>query len=312
MGIGDDKFKASSGWVENYKHRHGIRKGIWEGKKTDADDFDADLEVPDLSDELQVFSEESQKFCDMQEVEAAKEHEQLAHLKQEADTEQNMELALHDEGDSADVVAIEPSQMHTEEPSVSPVSPDQWPPPPPESMGIAPHETYREPPAQLDEQRTITLSVPHMSQALQEVHIPQADPLPSTEQHGIHAVYQHENAVNEMMSAHEVLQDHPVAVDGHDLDHPQSISLMEFQQQHAQVVSQQPQQQQQQGHDPPYEQNWNVNHGSAGHITAEQASQAMAIAETFIKAQPAGYCTVHELNVFDCIQKTIHQSVNAS
>ncbi|THH27041.1 hypothetical protein EUX98_g7159 [Antrodiella citrinella] len=27
----DDKFKASSGWVENFKHRHGIRKGIWNG-----------------------------------------------------------------------------------------------------------------------------------------------------------------------------------------------------------------------------------------------------------------------------------------
>lgn len=31
MGIGEEKFKASAGWVENFKHRHGIRKGIWTG-----------------------------------------------------------------------------------------------------------------------------------------------------------------------------------------------------------------------------------------------------------------------------------------
>lgn len=31
LGIGDDKFKASSGWIENFKHRHGIRKGVWIG-----------------------------------------------------------------------------------------------------------------------------------------------------------------------------------------------------------------------------------------------------------------------------------------
>jgi len=31
LGISDDKFKASSGWVENFKHRHGIRGGMWHG-----------------------------------------------------------------------------------------------------------------------------------------------------------------------------------------------------------------------------------------------------------------------------------------
>lgn len=31
LGIGDDRFKASSGWIENFKQRHGIRKGIWLG-----------------------------------------------------------------------------------------------------------------------------------------------------------------------------------------------------------------------------------------------------------------------------------------
>ncbi|KAG7088534.1 hypothetical protein E1B28_012517 [Marasmius oreades] len=30
-GIGEDRFKASSGWVENFKHRHGIRNGTYEG-----------------------------------------------------------------------------------------------------------------------------------------------------------------------------------------------------------------------------------------------------------------------------------------
>jgi hypothetical protein len=31
MHIPDDKFKASSGWVENFKHRQGIRGGVWHG-----------------------------------------------------------------------------------------------------------------------------------------------------------------------------------------------------------------------------------------------------------------------------------------
>lgn len=31
LEIGEDKFKASSGWVENFKQRHGIRGGNWHG-----------------------------------------------------------------------------------------------------------------------------------------------------------------------------------------------------------------------------------------------------------------------------------------
>ena len=31
LRISEDKFKASSGWVENFKHRHGIRRGVWHG-----------------------------------------------------------------------------------------------------------------------------------------------------------------------------------------------------------------------------------------------------------------------------------------
>lgn len=31
LQIPDERFKASSGWVENFKHRHNIRKGVWQG-----------------------------------------------------------------------------------------------------------------------------------------------------------------------------------------------------------------------------------------------------------------------------------------
>lgn len=58
MNIGEDKFKASAGWVENFKHRHGIRKGVWEGKNTEItilppsdqnDDDKMDLPQPRVS-----------------------------------------------------------------------------------------------------------------------------------------------------------------------------------------------------------------------------------------------------------------------
>jgi len=32
IGIGEDKFKASSGWVENFKHRHNVRRGVLVGR----------------------------------------------------------------------------------------------------------------------------------------------------------------------------------------------------------------------------------------------------------------------------------------
>jgi len=28
----DENFKASSGWIENFKHRHGIKGGVWHGR----------------------------------------------------------------------------------------------------------------------------------------------------------------------------------------------------------------------------------------------------------------------------------------
>lgn len=33
IGITEDKFKASSGWVENFKHRHNIRRGVLIGRR---------------------------------------------------------------------------------------------------------------------------------------------------------------------------------------------------------------------------------------------------------------------------------------
>ncbi|KZW00947.1 hypothetical protein EXIGLDRAFT_761236 [Exidia glandulosa HHB12029] len=33
IGISEDKFKASSGWVENFKHRHNIRRGVLIGRR---------------------------------------------------------------------------------------------------------------------------------------------------------------------------------------------------------------------------------------------------------------------------------------
>lgn len=30
-GVGEDKFKASAGWVENFKHRNNIKKGVFQG-----------------------------------------------------------------------------------------------------------------------------------------------------------------------------------------------------------------------------------------------------------------------------------------
>ena len=30
--LGEDRFKASSGWIENFKQRHGIKRGIWHGE----------------------------------------------------------------------------------------------------------------------------------------------------------------------------------------------------------------------------------------------------------------------------------------
>lgn len=30
--LGEDRFKASSGWVENFKQRHGIKRGVWHGE----------------------------------------------------------------------------------------------------------------------------------------------------------------------------------------------------------------------------------------------------------------------------------------
>ena len=35
-GISEDKFKASAGWVENFKQRNKVKKGIWQGEEIKA------------------------------------------------------------------------------------------------------------------------------------------------------------------------------------------------------------------------------------------------------------------------------------
>jgi hypothetical protein len=42
LQISEEKFKASSGWVENFKHRHNIKRGVWNGPA-----LDETLEEPD-------------------------------------------------------------------------------------------------------------------------------------------------------------------------------------------------------------------------------------------------------------------------
>lgn len=32
LGIPEERFKASSGWIENFKHRQGVRSGVWTGE----------------------------------------------------------------------------------------------------------------------------------------------------------------------------------------------------------------------------------------------------------------------------------------
>ncbi|KAG6890786.1 hypothetical protein C0995_003216 [Termitomyces sp. Mi166 len=50
LGIPPEKFKASSGWVENFKSRANIRGGIWHGyKKTSARIIDIDISSPDAA-----------------------------------------------------------------------------------------------------------------------------------------------------------------------------------------------------------------------------------------------------------------------
>ena len=50
MDIGEDKFKASAGWVENFKHRQGIKKGVWNGLIRNQHTLDFDVEFDEDSD----------------------------------------------------------------------------------------------------------------------------------------------------------------------------------------------------------------------------------------------------------------------
>ncbi len=85
-GIEDDKFKICPTWVNNFKRRHGIRWGVWEGTELNDSDLDDDNpDGPDLVDELQVYAEETEKYCYMHAIDEAKERERLQDAQQAAD-----------------------------------------------------------------------------------------------------------------------------------------------------------------------------------------------------------------------------------
>ncbi|KLO03863.1 hypothetical protein SCHPADRAFT_897490 [Schizopora paradoxa] len=91
LGIGEEEFKASGGWVEHFKQRQGIHDGVWEGRKF-ADGtscFDDTLDPPDLEDELELFAAKSQLYCDV--MDALKERERPCHLMAEHTIEQQSE-----------------------------------------------------------------------------------------------------------------------------------------------------------------------------------------------------------------------------
>ncbi|KLO04048.1 hypothetical protein SCHPADRAFT_948037 [Schizopora paradoxa] len=64
VGISDIEFKASPGWITNYKRRYGIRRGVLVGSSEACGVFDDSLPEPNLEDELAFFSELSQKYVD--------------------------------------------------------------------------------------------------------------------------------------------------------------------------------------------------------------------------------------------------------
>ncbi|PCH40002.1 CenpB-DNA-bind-domain-containing protein [Wolfiporia cocos MD-104 SS10] len=53
LGLTEDKFKASSGWVENFKARHGISKGVWRGNPQRARE---NVQIPMTSSPVSVGS----------------------------------------------------------------------------------------------------------------------------------------------------------------------------------------------------------------------------------------------------------------
>lgn len=58
--------------------------------------------------------------------------------------------------------------------------------------------------------------------------------------------------------------------------------------------------------------NISISDSNTRPVSAEQAGQAMAIVEMFLKDQPKDYCTAHELNVFHSLHNVILHSARVS
>ena len=69
LQVPEDKFKASAGWVENYKHRANIRKGIWIGRPLPGTYSDDDSE--DEGPYLHELIEQRERERAMKEADAA-------------------------------------------------------------------------------------------------------------------------------------------------------------------------------------------------------------------------------------------------
>lgn len=128
MHIGEDKFKASAGWVENFKHRHGIKKGIWIGRN-------GGQEPPIIiDDESESEGETLSEFRERQDREMALRKAAEAAIREKEAAQRQQQDQLHDQVamDIAGTVmnqALQPVQPSAVEQKIAPNSNDQWPPP---------------------------------------------------------------------------------------------------------------------------------------------------------------------------------------
>ncbi|KAI5120766.1 hypothetical protein M0805_004729 [Coniferiporia weirii] len=107
LGIGEDKFKASAGWVENFKHRQGIKKGIWVGRPEPPI-------IPDDSDESD---------CEMlHEFRARVDREQALQAADEAARQAAAGIDVHGAAAATDLNLIPPAPLGDAK--------LDWPPPP--------------------------------------------------------------------------------------------------------------------------------------------------------------------------------------
>lgn len=112
LDIGADKFKASAGWVANYKRRIGIKKGIWAGRPEPAiwDDTGTRDEVADSL--LPLVSETLALAIRKKEMEEAEKRER--------------ELELENDVDMGDEI---PDYLSREPPPFLIAEPGSWPSP---------------------------------------------------------------------------------------------------------------------------------------------------------------------------------------